>query len=62
MTKTAKRLLDTFEALAETERHEVAVEILRRTALVDHGAPQEAELLWAADQVFLELEQRALTA
>jgi hypothetical protein len=58
MTETARKLLDTFEALAETERHEVAVEILRRTALVNHEAPQEAELLWAADQVFLELEQR----
>jgi hypothetical protein len=58
MTETAKRLLNSFEALAETERCEVAVEILRRTPLVDHPGPQEAELLWAADQVFLELEQR----
>jgi hypothetical protein len=58
MTETAKKLLDDFESLAETERREVAVEILRRTALVDHEAPQEAELLWAADQVFLELEYR----
>lgn len=58
MTETAQRLLDTFESLPETERHEVAVEILRRTSLVEDGALAESELLWAADQVFLELDHR----
>jgi hypothetical protein len=37
MTETAKKLLDAFESLPATERHEVAVEILRRTSLVEDG-------------------------
>jgi hypothetical protein len=58
VTEATKRLLDTFESLAVAERREVAVEILRRTALVDSGAPSDEELCWAADQVFLDLDHR----
>jgi hypothetical protein len=52
----AKRLLDTFDALPEPERQEVAREILRRTALAVHGSPEEAELVALADEVFRELD------
>ena len=57
MSVTAKRLLDTFDALPEPERHEVAREILRRTALAEHGALQDAELVVLADEVFRELDR-----
>ena len=57
MSVTAKRLLDTFDALPEPERHEVAREILRRTALAEHGALQDAELAALADEVFRELDR-----
>jgi hypothetical protein len=57
VTEATKKLLDSFDALAEAERREVATEILRRTALVEHGVPDDSELLWAADQVFLDLDR-----
>lgn len=57
MTETAKKLLDTFDALAEPDRQEVAREILRRAALAEHGPPEDAELLALADEVFLELDR-----
>jgi hypothetical protein len=56
MNETAKRLLDTFDALPEPERQEVAREILRRTALAEHGSLGDAELVALADEVFRELD------
>ena len=56
MTETAKRLLDTFDALPEPERQEVAREILRRTALAEHGPLEDADLVALADKVFRELD------
>jgi hypothetical protein len=56
MTETAKRLLDTFDALLEAERHEVAREILRRTGLAAHGSMEDAELVALADEVFRGLD------
>jgi len=44
MTETAKRLMDTFNALPEPERQEVAREILRRTALAEHGSLEARRL------------------
>lgn len=57
MTETIKKLLDTFDSLPEPDRQEVAREILRRTALGEHGSPEDAELLALADEVFLELDR-----
>lgn len=57
MTETAKKLLDAFESLPEADRHEVAREILRRTALAEHGPLSDAELLVLADGVFAELDR-----
>jgi hypothetical protein len=56
MTETAKKLLETFDALPEPERQEVAREILRRTALAEHGWLEDAELVALADEVFRELD------
>lgn len=56
MTETAKKLLDTFDALPEPERQEVAREILRRTALAEHGPLEDAELVGLAHEVFRELD------
>ena len=57
MTETAKKLLDTFDALPEPERQEIAREILRRTALAEHGALEDAELIALADEVFHGLDR-----
>jgi hypothetical protein len=47
-------LLESFDALSEGERHEVAVELLRRVA-PPAELPDEA-LVAAADEVFRELD------
>ena len=57
MTDTARRLLDTFDALPEPDRQEVAREILRRTALAEHGSLEDAELVAGTDEVFRELDR-----
>ena len=57
MTETARKLLDSFDALPEPERQEVAREILRRTALAEHASLEDAELVAAADEVFRELDR-----
>ena len=56
MSETAKRLLDTFDALPELEQQEVASEILRRTALAEHGTLEDGDLVALADEVFRELD------
>ena len=58
MTRAARHLIETFDALPEDEKRVVTVEILRRTALEDQTSLDEAELVLAADQVFLDLDRR----
>ena len=58
MTKAAQRLIHGFETLPEEDRRSVVVEILRRTSAEDHLPLDEAELVLAADQVFLDLDRR----
>jgi hypothetical protein len=57
MGEAARQILDTLERLPEAEREEVIVEILRRAAASEHGAPDDRELLDAADRLFLELDR-----
>lgn len=54
MTNAARQLI---EALPDDEKRVVTVEILRRTAIEDHPHLYEAELVLAADQVFLDLDR-----
>jgi hypothetical protein len=58
MTKAAQRFIETFEALPDDDKQAVVVEILRRTAAEDYPSLDEAELVLAADQVFLDLDRR----
>lgn len=58
MTKAAQRLIHSFETLPEEDRRSVVVEILRLTVVEDHPPLDEAELVLAADQVFLDLDRR----
>lgn len=57
MTEAAQRILQAFGSLSERDRREVALEILRQTALVDTSSVGDTELLAAADAVFLELDR-----
>ncbi len=58
MGDAARHLLESFEALAETEQREVLVALLRRAAEMPYPFPTDQELLAAADQVFQELDGR----
>ncbi len=58
MGDAARHLLESFEALSETEQREVLVALLSRAAEMPHPFPTDDELLAAADQVFQELDRR----
>ncbi|MEA2601948.1 MAG: hypothetical protein QOF89_2940 [Acidobacteriota bacterium] len=58
MTKAAKKLLATFETLPEPDKQELAVEILRHTLNESYSSPDDSDLVFAADQLFLELDRR----
>lgn len=49
-------MLNSFDALSEDERHEVAVELLRRVAPTSE--PTDEALAAAADEVFRALDAR----
>jgi hypothetical protein len=57
VTDAARKILDSLDALPEADRREVFREILRRVALIEHGALSDADLVAAADEVFLEIER-----
>ncbi len=56
MTVAARRILESFAALAENEQHEVALEILRRSGVADEGEISDAALAGLADELFLILD------
>jgi hypothetical protein len=56
MSATADMLLASFQALPEDEKHRVASEILRWSALADHPPLEDDDLAAAAEVVFLELD------
>jgi hypothetical protein len=57
MTRAAQKILKTFDELAEDDKQEIAVEILRRTP-GDYTELDDSDLVFAADQIFLELDRR----
>jgi hypothetical protein len=58
MTKAARRLIETFETLPDDDKRVVAIAILRQSTVEEHVPLDEAELILAADQVFLDLDRR----
>ena len=56
MTATVENLLVSFEKLSETEKYDLAIEVVRRTDIF--GAPElsDEELALAADDLFLALD------
>ena len=57
-TASVQRLLDSFEGLLDTEKREVAAEIMRRTIELDLPILTDEELVLSAEGLFLELDQR----
>jgi len=58
VTTGVRQLLDSFDALSETEKHEAAVELLRRVQQEAYGPVPDEALVEAADELFQELDAR----
>lgn len=56
MTPAGQQLLAFFNSLPDADKHQVAIEILRRMTAADEGDLSEAALLGAADELFLALD------
>lgn len=57
MTEAAQLFLRSFEALPQGDQHEVLVSLLRLPIEAEYRAPADNELVSAAEQVFLSLDQ-----
>ncbi|MGM3307053.1 hypothetical protein ACSQ6I_13955 [Anabaena sp. WFMT] len=57
MTTLVKELLNTFDSLPESARLEIAVEILKRVTNIEFPPLSDEDLVWNAEEVFLELDQ-----
>jgi len=57
-TTAVRQLLDSFDRLLDTEKREVAAEIMRRTIELDLPALTDEELVLSAEGLFLELDRR----
>ena len=57
MTEAAERFLRSFKALPKPDQHDVLVSLLRQPLEADYLAPSDDELMHAAEQVFLALDQ-----
>lgn len=58
MTAAVQELIDTFERLSKAEQQEAAALILRRSTQFEVASLSDEELVFSAEQVFLELDQR----
>lgn len=56
MTTAAHQILDSFDALPEADKHQVAAEILRRVSASGEGDLSDAALVVAADELFRALD------
>ena len=56
MTADVRQILDSFEALSDTDKHEAAVEIIRRFSGGSKGDLPEQVLVEAADDLFQALD------
>jgi hypothetical protein len=56
MTTAVQQLLNSFDALPEADKHQAAVEILRRVSASVEGDLPEAALVEAADELFRALD------
>ena len=62
MTTTVKNLLISFEKLTETEKRELAIEVVRRTDIFGSPDISDEELALAAEDLFLELDREEIEA
>ena len=58
MSATVEEILDSFDHLSESDKRELASEIIRRTIGFDLPPLTDEELVLNAEALFLELDQR----
>lgn len=58
MTAAAKRVVEEFEHLSDSEKREVLAGILRTSGRLDYPEVSDEELIAAADAIFLDFDQR----
>ncbi|OFV94954.1 MAG: hypothetical protein A3H28_12985 [Acidobacteria bacterium RIFCSPLOWO2_02_FULL_61_28] len=58
MNKSVESLLESFERLPDEAKREAALEILRRSVHLNLPPLEDEALVEAADNIFLELDQR----
>ncbi len=58
MTQPVEKVIESFDALSDAEKHEGIAVLLRKTATLGHPPITDDELLASADRVFLELDGR----
>lgn len=58
MNKSVEALLESFERLPDEAKREAAVEIIRRSVKLSLPPLEDEALVKAAEDVFLELDQR----
>ena len=56
MSSAVQQLLDSFDARPEADKHQAAIEILRRVVPEAEGDVPEAALVEAADELFRALD------
>jgi hypothetical protein len=56
VTAAVQQLLNSFDALPEPDKHQAALEILRRVSASVSGDVPESALVAAADDLFLALD------
>ena len=56
MSVGVQQVLDSFDGLAEADKHQVAIEILRRCAEAGAGDLPDQALIEAADELFRALD------
>jgi hypothetical protein len=61
MTAQVQNILDSFDALSEAEKRELAAEIIRRSQTLDGPPLTDEQLVAAAEETFLELDRREAT-
>ncbi|HMO49415.1 MAG TPA: hypothetical protein PKB14_25740 [Rubrivivax sp.] len=57
MSEAAQRFLRSFKALPQADQHDVLVSLLRLPIEAGYSAPPDEELVLAAEQVFLALDE-----
>ncbi len=57
MTTAVQSLLESFDLLTDTEKHELTVAILRRSTLSDVPPLPDDALVLSAEALFLELDK-----